>query len=309
VSNKANLIPITPSLLKPKYLGAWVVVFIMWLISWLPLSTKQTLGKKLGGFLYKKMKSRTKVGKKNLVACFPDKSEQEIEALLKENMEQMTMGALEAPHAWWRDMAPHAEKVKVIGLDKLLAAQAKGNGVLIMGGHFAAVDFIIPLFAAKVVEQYELAYMYRPHDNPVIDRMITNGRNRHGVTGFTKKQLKDMVQYLKDGGMTWYGCDQNFSKSDLFAPFFGVQAANLSTPSWIAKESGAAVVFMRMHRLPDGDFEFEFSDELPDFGENPQQDCEAWNAELEKAILHYPAQYFWVHRRFKKRPPGEPKFY
>ena len=220
------------------------------------------------------------------------------------------MGALEGPHAWWRDMAPHAERAKVVGLDRLLAAQAKGNGVLIMGGHFAAVDFIIPLFAAKVVENYELGYMYRPHDNPVIDRMITNGRNRHGVTGFTKRQLKDMIKYLKDGGMVWYGCDQNFSKSsDLFVPFFGVQAANISTPTWIAKESGAAVVFMRMHRLPDGNHEFEFTEELPKFGEDPQADCEAWNQELEKAIMHYPAQYFWVHKRFKTRPPGEPSVY
>lgn len=307
---KNNLVPLSPSMLKPKYWGAWAVVFVMWLISWLPLRTKQSLGRKIGGLLYKKMHSRTKVGRKNIQACFPHKSKDEVEAMLKENMEQMTMGALEGPHAWWRDMAPHAAKVKVVGLDRLLAAQAKGNGVLIMGGHFAAVDFIIPLFAAKVVENYELGYMYRPHDNPVIDRMITNGRNRHGVTGFTKRQLKDMIKYLKDGGMVWYGCDQNFSKSsDLFVPFFGVQAANISTPTWIAKESGAAVVFMRMHRLPDGNHEFEFTEELPKFGEDPQADCEAWNQELEKAIMHYPAQYFWVHKRFKKRPEGEPKFY
>lgn len=173
---KNNLVPLSPSMLKPKYWGAWAVVFVMWLISWLPLSTKQSLGRKIGGLLYKKMHSRTKVGRKNIQACFPHKSKDEVEAMLKENMEQMTMGALEGPHAWWRDMAPHAAKVKVVGLDRLLAAQAKGNGVLIMGGHFAAVDFIIPLFAAKVVENYELGYMYRPHDNPVIDRMITNGR-------------------------------------------------------------------------------------------------------------------------------------
>jgi KDO2-lipid IV(A) lauroyltransferase len=306
---KAQLIPISANLLKPKYWTAWLVVFIMWCIAWLPLTTKQTLGKKLGRVLYKKMGSRTKPGRKNLKACFPEKDDAEVEALLEENLEQMTIGALEAPHAWWRNMAPYAAKANVIGLDKLLAAQAKGNGVLIMGGHFAAVDFIIPLFAAKVVDKYELGYMYRPHNNPVIDRMIVNGRNRHGVTGFTKKQLKDMIQYLKNGGMTWYGCDQNFGKSDLFAPFFGIQAANISTPSWIAKESGAAVVFMRMHRLEDGNYEFEFSDELPKFGDNPQADCEAWNAELEKAILHHPSQYFWVHKRFKKRPEGEPKFY
>ncbi len=286
-----------------------MIVFLFWLTAWLPLSTKHSLATALGKLLYRKMKSRTRIGRINLQACFPQMGDAETEALLQENMIEMTKGALEGPHAWWRDIRPDARRAKVIGLDKLLAAQAKGHGVLIMGGHFAAVDMILAIFAERVTRDYELGYMYRPHDNPVIDRMITNGRHRHGVRGFTKRQLKDMVQYLRDGGMAWYGCDQNFNMSDLFAPFFGVQAANLSTPSWIARESGAAVVFMRMHRLVDGNFEYEFSDELPAFGDNPQKDCEAWNAELEKAIRIYPAQYFWVHKRFKKRPPGAAELY
>ena len=309
-SPSKQLIPFRLALLHPKYWSGWLMVGLMWLISWLPLSLKLKLGRTLGAILTKLLPKRMHIGRTNIRACFPDKTDSEVEALLTDSMMQMTMGALEAPHAWWRDMNAHADRVNVIGLDKLLAAQAKGNGVLIMGGHFAAVDFIIPLFALKVVDRYQLGYMYRPHNNPVIDRMIVNGRNRHGVTGFTKRQLKDMITYLQEGGMCWYGCDQNFNRSaDLFVPFFGVQTANISTPSWIAKESGAAVLFMRMHRLQDGRYKFEFSDEFPNFGDNPQRDCEVWNAELEHAVRQYPSQYFWVHKRFKKRPPGESKFY
>ncbi|WP_430462204.1 lysophospholipid acyltransferase family protein [Thalassolituus sp. LLYu03] len=278
-------------------------------MSWIPLRTADRLAVKIGRVMSRKLKSRTRVSRKNLQACFPGMPAADIDALVEQNMIEMCKGMLEAPFAWWRDVAPVAANASVIGLDKLLAAQAKGSGVLIMGGHFAAVDMILAIFADRVARDYELGYMYRPHDNPVIDRTIANGRHRHHVRGFTKHQLKDMVQYLKDGGMAWYGCDQNFNKSDLFAPFFGVPAANLSTPSWIVKESGAAVVFMRMHRLPDGNYEYEFSDELPPFGDDPQQDCECWNGELEKAILKYPAQYFWIHKRFKKRPKGMPEFY
>lgn len=306
---KSALIPLTPALLKPRYWSAWIIVLLMWSLAWLPVKTKHAMGARLGRVLSKRMKSRTRISRRNLSVCFPDKSPAEIETLIEENMVEMTKGALEASHPWWRDMSGYSAKAKVIGLDKLFNARAKGNGVLIMGGHFAAVDFILAIFADRVARDYPLGYMYRPHDNPVINRMIVNGRHRHHVHGFTKYELKDMVQFLKDGGMAWYGCDQNFSKSDLFAPFFGVQAANLSTPTWIAQESGAAVVFMRMHRLADGNFEYEFSDELEGFGNDAQQDCEAWNRELEKAILHYPAQYFWVHKRFKKRPAGEAKMY
>lgn len=302
-SSSANLI-------HPKYFSAWIVRFLMFLIAWLPLSAKKSLGKALGILSYKMMKGRASVGRKNLTACFPDKSKAEIEALLKQCMIEMATGAVEGPHAWWRNMKPHQDRVHVHGLENLTKYLDQGQGVLIMGGHFAAVDFIIPLLAGKVVDKYNLAYMYRPHDNPVIDQMIVNGRGRHGVTGFTKRNIKDMIQYIKDGGMCWYGCDQNFGRNaDLFAPFFGVPAANISTPTWIASEANAAVVFMRMHRLPNNEYEFEISLAFEGFGQDAQKDCEAWNAELEKAILKKPAQYFWVHKRFKKRPEGMEKFY
>ncbi|MDK2776340.1 MAG: lysophospholipid acyltransferase family protein [Pseudomonadota bacterium] len=307
---RTDAVPVTLRLLKPRYWTAWLVVFLMWLSAWLPLSAKHRFGRWLGTVLKKRMPVRAATGRRNLTACFPEKSAAEIEQMLTENMQQMSMGALESSHAWWRDVSDIAARTRVIGLDHLLNAQAKGHGVLIMGGHFAAVDMILAVFADRVASDYELGYMYRPHDNPVIDRMIVNGRSRHGVRGFTKRQLKEMVSYIHNGGMAWYACDQHFRRaSDRFAPFFGIQTANLSTPSWIARESGAAVVFMRMHRLPDGNFEYEFSPLPEGFGADPQQDCENWNRELEQAIRKYPAQYFWVHKRFKKRPPGEPEFY
>jgi len=294
----------------PKYLFSWLIVFTLYLFSSIPLRTKLWLGAKLGPILAKKMRSRVTIARKNIRTCFPKLDEKQIEQRVVECMSQLAMGALEAPHAWWRDMSRHQGDVTIIGQDHLMKAHAKGKGVLIMGGHFAAVDFIIPLFAAEVVDRVELGYMYRPDNNPVIDRMIVKGRERHKVTGFTKRQLKEMISFIREGGMVWYGCDQDFGKhADLFVPFFGIQAANISTPSWIVRESGATVVFMSMRRLAKCKYEFEFSRELPSFGEDPAKDAAVWNHELEKAIKEQPSQYFWIHRRFKTRPPGEPKFY
>lgn len=303
-------IPFQTVMLKPQYWGAWLVVFFMWLISFLPLRAKHALGKVLGTLLYLTMKGRTKVGRKNLSACFPEKTPAEIEVLLKENMQQMAIGALECTHAWWADMRPYISKANIIGIENLLEPLSRGQGVLMMGGHFAAIDFNLPLVVNELTEEKRLGYMYRPHDNPVIDRMIVNGRNRENARGFSKDQVKDLIKWIKDGQVAWYACDQNFSKaSTLFAPFFGVQAANLAMPTLIARRSNAVVVFLRMHRLKDGVFEIEVSKPLENFGDDPQQDCEMWNQELEKAVRMHPSQYFWVHKRFKKRPPGEPKFY
>lgn len=283
------------------------MVFTLYLISFLSLKNKHKLGNWLGKKCFKYATSRTQIARKNLTACFPEKSAPEIEQMVEDCFIQLATGFIEGTHAWWQDMQPFNDSVKVTGLEHVLTAQKKGNGVLILGGHFAVVDFAIPLFTSKVEN---IAYMYRPNNNPIIDRMIEKGRARSGAKSFTKKQLQDMRVFMKNGGMVWYGCDQDFGKkADIFVPFFGIDAANISTPSWIVKETGAAVIFMGMRRIGKEEYEIEFSPELPEFGHDDSADAKAWNQELEKAVRRYPTQYMWVHKRFKTRPEGQAKFY
>lgn len=296
-----------PSIFNLKYLPSRLMVFTLYLISFLSLKNKHKLGSWIGKKCYKHANSRTKIARKNLTACFPEKPSAEIEAMVEDCFIQLATGFIEGTHAWWQDMKPFNDSVKVTGLEHVLAAQKKGKGVLILGGHFAVVDFAIPLFTSKVEN---IAYMYRPNNNPIIDRMIEKGRARSGAKSFTKKQLQDMRAFMNNGGMVWYGCDQDFGKkADVFVPFFGVDAANISTPSWIVKETGAAVIFMGMRRIGEEEYEIEFSPELPEFGHDNTADAKAWNQELEKAVRRYPTQYMWVHKRFKTRPEGQAKFY
>lgn len=298
---------LTPSIFNFKYLPARLMVFSLYLVSFLSLKNKHKLGSWLGKKASKKLKSRAHIARKNLSTCFPDKSTSEIEEMVEDSFVQLTTGFIEGTHAWWQDMSPYKESVNVVGLENLIAAQKKGKGVLLMGGHFAVVDFAIPLLSHNVTK---LGYMYRPNDNPIVDNMIESGRAKANVTGFTKKQLKEMKVFMADGGIVWYGCDQDFGKkATVFAPFFGVQAANITTPSWIVRETGAAAIFMGMRRLKDGRYEISFSEELPFTGTDELADTLAWNQQLEKEIMSYPTQYMWVHKRFKTRPEGEAAFY
>lgn len=296
-----------PSILNLKYLPSRAMVFILYLVSFLTLKNKHRLGHWLGKKCYKHLHSRRKTAQKNLTACFPEKTKNEIESMVEDCFIQLATGFIEGTHAWWQDMQPFNETVKVTGLEHVLNAQKRGNGVLILGGHFAVVDFAIPLFTSKVEN---IAYMYRPNNNPIINQMIEKGRARSGAKSFTKKQLKEMCNFMSNGGMVWYGCDQDFGKkADIFTPFFGIQAANISTPSWIINETGAAAIFMGMRRIGEEAYEIEFSPELPIYGEDAVEDAKTWNQELEKAVRRYPTQYMWVHKRFKTRPIGEPNFY
>ena len=296
-----------PSVFNLKYLPSRLIVTLLFSISFLSLKNKHRLGSWLGKLAKKKLTSRARVARKNIQACFPELSSQELEQMIEQCFIELTTGLIEGTHAWWQDMSQYKDSVKVTGLDNVLNAQKKGNGVLVLGGHFAVVDFAIPLFTSKVDN---ISYMYRPNNNPIIDNMIETGRAKAGAIGFKKSELKEMQTFIQDGGVAWYGCDQDFGKKAyVFAPFFGIDAINITSPSWLARETGAAVIFMGMRRLGPEQYEIEFSAELPGFGEDEQQDAIDWNKQLEDAVRRYPAQYMWVHKRFKTRPAGEPAFY
>jgi KDO2-lipid IV(A) lauroyltransferase len=304
VASKLKNKPVWHPLLWP----TWIIVFILFSLSLLPMTTKQKLGVKIGRFAKAKMKSRTKVTRKNIEVCFPELSEEAREKLVEDAYIACARGFLESTHAWWRDVTPYVKTLKIKGEEHLKEAQARGKGIFLIGGHYSIFDFALPLFAYQLVKP---GYMYRPNDNPVVDRMIENGRRRHcGIQGFSKFEMNEMIAFLKGGGSVWYACDQDFGqKSRVFVPFFGVKAGCITMPSLIAKRSGASIICVSHLRHPNGQYEVTFSPIQEGFGEDEEKDTLAWNNYLENALRQHPEQYLWMHKRFKTRPQGEPPIY
>lgn len=296
------------ALWHPAYWGSWALVFVLWLLSFLPMSMKQSLGRWLGKLLARKLKSRARVADANLAVCMPELDQAERIRLVENAFVASTRGILESVHAWWRDMTPYCEGASVFGAEHLEEAKKRGKGVLLIGGHYSIFDFALPLIACKLDKP---GYMYRPNNNPVIDRMIERGRRRHfNIRPFAKRQLRPMLSFLKEGGQVWFACDQDFgSKSEVFVPFFGVSAGCITSPSYIARESGAAVICVSHLRMPDGSYRVVFSPIQEDFGDDPVKDAELWNRFIENTVREQPDQYLWLHKRFKSRPEGAAPIY
>ena len=286
----------------------WIIVFILFCLSLLPMTTKQKLGAKIGRLAYRKMRSRRRVTEKNIAACFPDLSPTERDELVEAAFVATGRGFLESIHAWWCDLDPYIRNLKITGVENLEEAKRRGKGVLLIGGHYSIFDFALPLIASLLDKP---GYVYRPNDNPVIEYMIERGRRRHfGISPFTKYQLKQMAEHIEKGGAVWYACDQDFGrKSTLFVPFFGVDAGCITMPSHIARTTGATVMCVSHIRHPDGQYEIGFSPVLDNFGEDEAADAKAWNDYLETWIRKYPDQYLWMHKRFKTRPEGASSIY
>lgn len=292
----------------PVYWPSWLIVFTLYLLSLLPMSAKQRVGRRLGCFLERKLKSRSRVAHTNLAACLPELTENDREQLVQDNFIACTRGFLESTHAWWRDMSGYCDTTEMVGLEHLEKAKAKNRGVLLIGAHYSIFDFALPLIACKLDKP---GYMYRPNNNPVVDRMIEKGRRRHfSIRPFSKRQLPRMMNFLREGGQVWFACDQDFGgKTELFVPFFGVDAGCITSPSYIARESGAAVICVSHLRLADGRYRVEFSPIQENFGQDKVRDAKTWNHFIESTIREFPDQYLWLHKRFKSRPEGAARIY
>jgi KDO2-lipid IV(A) lauroyltransferase len=121
-----------------------------------------------------------------------------------------------------------------------------------------------------------------------------------------------MIRLMREGRPCYYlpDIDPGDKTPHEFVPFFGIAAATVTAMSRLARIAGAAVVPCIAREVGWGRYEIEF---LPPMENIPSDDALAdlrrLNALIEAEVRKTPAQYLWIHRRFKTRPPGEKSFY
>ena len=210
--------------------------------------------------------------------------------------------------SWWATEKQLQKLVSIDGLQHLQDALQGGKGVILLSAHFTTLEIGGRLLALHA----PFHVMYRKHKNPVIEQVMRKARIRNFEKAIPRKDLRTLLQSLKQNLPVWYAPDQDYgAKHSIFAPFFGIPAASITATSRIARMSGAAIVPFFQTRLPDNKgYRLTLYPALQDFpGEDIEQDTRRINQLIETAIREQPAQYLWVHRRFKTRPPGEAKFY
>ena len=296
--------------LHPRYWLLWFGLAILWLLIQLPYRVLLVLGRSLGVLMFYGAASRRHIVTRNLELCFPELSEQQRQQLVKENFASMGIAFFELAMSWWWPKKRLARLVQIQGLEHLQAAQAQGQGVILMAIHFTTLE----IGAALLGQRHTIDGMYRAHKNPVFDYVQRRGRERHNVDSHAieREDVRGMLKVLRQGRAIWYAPDQDYGpKLSLFVPLFGVPAATVTATSKFAKLGRAQVIPMKQTRLPKGQgYLIQLEPPLQNFpGETDEQDCLRLNQWIEQAITQQPEQYLWAHRRFKTRPEGEAKLY
>ena len=309
-SNKVLQPDFKLSFLLPKYWLTWLGVFILYTISWLPFKLQLLMGRMLGRLLMKIGSKRKHIALTNLRLCFPEKSESELQALLKKNFENTGIALFETGMGWWWPDWRIKRKFRVKGVEHIDKAQKEGKGVLLLAMHYLSVE----MNARGVGYGHPMVVFYRPHNNQLMEFFQFRGRGRSNKYMLGKRDVKGLIKALRDGEACIYLPDQDYGRNrSVFVPFFGVKEAASTTGTLIfARQKNVDTMMIIPVRNDDGSgYTLEIKPPLENF---PTQDDIAdvtrINQELEKAILHKPEQYMWLHRRFKTRPnKDDPSLY
>ena len=279
----------------------------MRLINTLPFKAQLKVGEWLGHIIYHLAKSRRHVASVNIRLCFPELSEAEQKQLVKDVFINNGIGIIETAMAWWSDRESFRQRVTLEGREHLDEALSEGRGVILLGAHFSTLDLGGLLFSLY----YPLNTMYRPHNNPLMEHFIQQGRLRSIDKLIDRSDFRTLIRALKANEIVWYAPDQDFGPTNsVYAPFFGVPAATVTATSRMVKISGAPIIMLSHHREPEGDYTLRLHNKIDNFPcEDDVHSAARINIEIERGIRYEPTQYLWLHRRFKTHPKSKDYMY
>ena len=274
----------------------------------LPLPVLRGLGKVVGRILFVLAGQRRKIALRNLELCFPEVPEAQRRAWAKETFEVFCQTFLDRSWLWFGSEELVRSRVKLEGaIEELDGA----TPTIIFAPHFYGMDaggLALPLNA-----QREFTSIFATNPDPVLDDWFMAGRQRFGHVRMLNRAdgVKPIISCLRKGGLLYLLPDMDYGKNDsVFVPFFAVEnTATIPSLSRFARLGKAKVVALYNRMTPEG-----YVAQLTPAWENfPTDDHVAdtarMNRELQAAIMTMPTQYYWVHKRFKTRPPGEPSYY
>lgn len=305
--DKSDGLAFQRTFLHPRYWKTWASLALLWSIAQLPVRANQALGRGLGHLLYRVAKSRRRVAERNIELCFPEYSPQKRAETVKGVVLGCGMSITESAMALWGSDKKLRDRYTLEGLEHIEKAQAQGKGVLLAGCHFTTIDISGRIMSFHISADV----VYREDNNPVMSWAIARARARVNNDAIHRHDMRKLIRNLRKGHIVWYAPDQDYGKHrSIFAPFFGIEAATVPGTSKLARLTDCAVIPFAHYREEGGRYRLVVHPPLENFPTDDERaDATQVNAKIEEMIRVEPAEYMWVHRRFKSRPDGEPSLY
>lgn len=285
------------------------LLIVAWLrsLSILPYPLVARLGSAVGSALYVLPSRRKHIVLVNLRLCFPEKSERECDALAREHFRHVVRSYLERGVQWFGS----AQRIKnLVQVESAIDLEDRNAPpTIFMGFHFVGIEVGCMRYSQKM----PVASLYTHMSNRRLCDLARRQRSRFGAEMIERStSARKILSLLHEGKPVMLAADMDHGlDNSVFVPFFGVPACTLTSVSRLARLGRARVVPFVTEVLPHfKGYRMTVFAPLSDFPSgNDAHDARCMNAFLETQIMNIPAQYYWVHRRFKHRPPGAAPVY
>jgi KDO2-lipid IV(A) lauroyltransferase len=284
-----------------------ISLLLRWL-GWLPLPVSRALGRGVGTLLYRLPNREQATARVNLSLCFPELADAERERLLRQTLRENATTILEMPAAWRRGSDFWRARIDVQpGLTEAIRERlALGRGLIYAAPHLGnwevGLHYLTSLGPTTA--------FYRPPRESAVEDFMLSGRRRAGakLAAITSQGIRALYQALSAGEQIAVLPDQQPKRagaSGAFGAFFGVPALTMTLLARLARKSQAPVLFIYAARMPDGRFCMHgMPASAAVASADPEEAVTALNADIERCVRLFPAQYQWTYRRFLAQPQG-----
>ena len=198
---------------------------------------------------------------------------------------------------------------RIEGAEHLKAALAKGKGAIMVTGHFGNWELAGRVLAHAAGGALVVA---RTLSNPLVEARARRFREGGGLKVIGREgALRHVLNHLRAGGCVAMLIDQNQRAGGVFVPFFGKLASTVPSPASLALKYGAPVLAGYTYRIGNElrhcfhcDPAFELI-RTGDYRADVVANTALFTKRIEDFVRQHPDQWFWLHSRWRKRPPEE----
>jgi len=265
----------------------------------------------LGGGLYAIYPRGRERALDNLRHSYPQESPAWHEQTARRSFEHLVMFAFDMLFAarLIRNSTWH-RYLELGDFSQVLRLLLSGRAIIMITGHYGNFEVLGCAMDAFDLHTHNIA---RPIDNPYINHYVYHTLHRGQTIVYKKGATETMHEILTHGGALGIVGDQNGNKKDIFVDFFGRKAATYKSVALMAIRYNVPIVVGSARRIDDA---FRFKIDTPhiimpaDWADKPDPlhwITAQWTKAIEDFVRKDPEQYWWIHRRWRTRPPQERK--
>lgn len=290
--------------LKPKHWGTWLGLLLILPIALLPHKVRRSLAHFVAKRIVKRKRGPVQKARINLSLCFPEKTEQERETILKDCLTTAGTFLLGFPAISLRSKRWLEQHSVIHGIEHLENLQNNQQNAILLVPHSWAIDIPAILLASRGLP---VSAMANSQKDPLTDWLMHKQRVQYGGRVYDRSGgIKPFIKSIKEGYLGYYLPDQDHGpEKSVFADFFATEKATLPGLGKLAKVSRASIVpLFASYDLASGQYIIEIKPPIATLSGNDEEDARTMNEVVEAFVTEKPEQYMWILKLLKTRRNG-----